>query len=173
MSDQRLLIAGMGNDLCQDDGFGIVVLRRLAETGVPDGVRLYEAGIAGIGMVQELMDGFGALVIIDAVDRADPPGTVTLLETLVPELASFSDEERRVMLADTHYVIPSRALVLCKALDVLPSSIYILGCQPASCDLGMGLTPAVEAAVPEAVRQLQELAERMIEGVANVPSHPA
>ena len=58
MSDQRLLIAGMGNDLCQDDGFGIVVLRRLAETGVPGGVRLYEAGIAGIGMVQELMDGF-------------------------------------------------------------------------------------------------------------------
>ena len=173
MSDQRLLIAGMGNDLCQDDGFGIVVLRRLAETGVPDGVRLYEAGIAGIGMVQELMDGFDALVIVDAVDRGDPPGTVTLLETSVPELASFSDEERRIMLADTHYVIPSKALVLCKALDVLPSSVYILGCQPASCDLGIGLTPAVEAAVPEAVHLLQELAERMIGEAANVSGHPA
>lgn len=173
MSDTRLLIAGMGNDLCGDDGFGIAVLRHLAETGVPEGVRLYEAGIAGIGMVQELMDGFDALVIIDAVDRDDPPGTVTLLETSVPDLESFSDEERRVMLADTHYTIPSRALILCKALDVLPERIYILGCQPGSVDLGMELSPEVERALPVAIEQLRDLAGKLIEGGNHVSSHTA
>lgn len=170
MSDDRLLIAGMGNDLCGDDGFGIAVVRSLAESEPLPGTRLYEAGIAGIGMVQELMDGFEALVIVDAVERGDPPGTVTLLETSVPALESFSDEERRVMLADTHYTIPSRALILCKALNVLPEWVYILGCQPASVELGMELSTEVEQAVPVAVDRLRELAGKLAGGGKHVPS---
>ncbi len=37
----RVLVAGMGNDLRQDDGFGIAVIRRFSEPGVPEGVRVY------------------------------------------------------------------------------------------------------------------------------------
>ena len=173
MAGEKLLIAGMGNDLCRDDGFGIAVVRRLAELGAPEGARIYEAGIAGIGLVQELMDGFEALVIVDTVDRDVPPGTVVLLEASIPELDEFSEEIRRVMLADTHYTVPSRALILCQALGILPEKVYILGCRPVSCDLGIGLSPEVERAIPEAIRQLRELAARLARGEAHVSGHPA
>ncbi|MBA2487846.1 MAG: hypothetical protein H0V36_00800, partial [Chloroflexi bacterium] len=47
----RILVAGMGNDLLRDDGFGIVAIQRLMAGRVPPGVRLLETGIAGIGLV--------------------------------------------------------------------------------------------------------------------------
>ena len=56
----RVLVAGVGNDLRQDDGVGIAVVRRFSEDGVPEEVAVFESGIAGIRMVQELMDGYEA-----------------------------------------------------------------------------------------------------------------
>jgi hydrogenase maturation protease len=165
-----VLVAGIGNDLCRDDGFGIVALRRLAESGVPDGVKLYESGIAGIGLVQELMDGYEAVVFVDAVDRGDEPGTVYLLETDVPDV---SDENRDQFLADMHFVVPSTALLLGKALNVLPPRIFILGCQPAEYGLGLGLSAPVETAVDEALARLRELTDTLLKERVHVPSHPA
>lgn len=153
----RVLVAGMGNDLCGDDGFGIVAARRFTEAGVPEGVRVYEAGIGGIALVQELMDGYETLIILDAVDRGGDPGTVYLLETEVPELEQLDARTRQELLADMHYTVPSKALILAQALGVLPRQVFILGCQPQGYGLGMGLSEPVEAGVAEAVRRLQRL----------------
>ncbi len=158
----RMLVAGMGNDLRQDDGFGIAVVRRFFEDGVPEGVQVYESGIGGIGLVQELMDGYEALVIVDAADRGEEPGTVYLLEVEVPDLEEFTQESRQEFLADTHYAVPSKALILARALKVLPPRVYILGCQPKEHELGMGLSEPVERGVTEATRRLQELTTRLL-----------
>ncbi len=59
----KILIAGIGNVLRGDDGFGIRVLEALSKDArVTAGVDLYEAGIAGIGLVQELINGYDALI---------------------------------------------------------------------------------------------------------------
>ena len=158
----RVLVAGMGNDLRQDDGFGIAVVRRFFEDGLPEGVQVYEAGIAGIGLVQELMEGYEALIIVDAADRGGKPGTVYLLEVEVPDLEEFTQESRQEFLADTHYAVPSKALILARALKVLPPRVYILGCQPKEHELGMGLSEPVEAGVAEATRRLWELTTRLV-----------
>ena len=158
----QVLVAGMGNDLRQDDGFGIAVIRRFFEDGLPEGVQVYEAGIGGIGLVQELMDGYEALIIVDAADRGEEPGTVYLLEVEVPDLEEFTQESRQEFLADTHYAVPSKALILARALKVLPPRVYILGCQPKEHELGMGLSEPVEAGVAEATRRLQELTTRLV-----------
>lgn len=162
----RVLVAGMGNDLCRDDGFGIVALRRYAEAGVPDGVRLYEAGIAGIGLVQELMDGYDAVIILDALDRGDAPGRVSLLEVEVPALEDVPAEERHELMADMHATLPSKALILGRSLDVLPPRVYILGCQPASCEIGIGLSDPVRAAVTVALARLQALVTELTQADA-------
>ena len=159
----RVLVAGMGNDLRQDDGFGIVVVRRFSEDDVPEGVRVYESGIAGMGLVQELMDGYEALVIVDATDRDVEPGTIFLLEAEVPAQEELTEESRQELLADTHLTVPSQALTLARALDILPPSVYILGCQPKDCGLGMDLSEPVERGVVEAVESLRELTSRLTE----------
>ena len=161
----RVLVAGMGNDLRQDDGFGIVVVRRFFEEGVPEGVRLYESGIAGIGLVQELMDGYEALVIVDATDRGEEPGTVYLLEVEVPDPEEFTEESRQEFLADTHLTVPSKALALARALKILPPKVYILGCQPKEHELGMNLSEPVERGVAEAIQRLRELTSRLARGL--------
>ncbi len=158
----RVLVAGVGNDLRQDDGFGIAVVRRFSEEGVPEGVEVYESGIAGIGLVQELMDGYEALVIVDATDRGEEPGTVYLLEVEVPDPEELTEEGRQEFLADTHLTVPSKALTLARALKVLPPRAYILGCQPKEHELGMGLSEPVERGAAEAIRRLRELTTRLV-----------
>lgn len=155
----RILIAGMGNVLRRDDGFGVAVARRLLEDGrLPPAVRVVEVGIGGIHLVHELLAGYDVLIVLDAVERGSSPGTLHLLAAEVPDLATWSEAERRDFLADMHYSTPSRALILAKAVGVLPSRAYILGCQPDdAADFALGLHPVVEAAVEAAIRRLEEL----------------
>ncbi len=156
------LVAGMGNVLRGDDGFGVEAARRLAAgPSLGEDVRVIEVGIGGIHLVQELMDGYDTLVVIDAVDRGSASGTVHLLQADVPDLADWTEEERGDFLADMHYTTPSKALILAKALGVLPPSVFILGSQPAEIDaVGIGLTEPVARAVSEAVLTVEALVQR-------------
>ncbi len=167
----RILVAGMGNVLRHDDGFGVEVARRLAsDASLPLGVTTIEVGIGGIHLVQELMAGYDALVVIDAVERGSAPGTIHLLAVDVPDLAGWSEAQRGDFLADTHYATPSKAMILAKALGVLPPRVFILGCQPADAtEMGIGLSAAVEQATAEAVHVLASLVRDLNEQSEPVP----
>lgn len=153
---QRVLVAGVGNILHGDDGFGVIVAQRLAQhPALPSNVRVLEVGIGGISLVQELFDGYDVLLIVDAVERKSAPGTLYLLEQQVPDLAQWSDEQRQEFLADMHMATPSRTLILARALGILPPSVYLFGCQPTSYDdLVIGLSPPVEQAVERSIERL-------------------
>lgn len=167
-AQRRVLVVGVGNLLRGDDGFGIVVAQRLEERGgLPPGVRVTETGIAGVGLVQDLMDGYDALVIVDAVRRGGRPGALYLLEPGVPDIRAWPDEERRAFLADLHQVEPSRVLGLAAALGVLPRTVRILGCEPAACeDAVIGLTPAVARAADLAVARIARLLDELADAAA-------
>jgi hydrogenase maturation protease len=67
----RTLVAGFGNVLRGDDGFGVAVIRRLQETELPlADVELMEVGTAGIRLAQELLTPYDRLIIVDAMARA-------------------------------------------------------------------------------------------------------
>lgn len=166
----QTLVAGIGNDLLGDDGFGIAAIRRLATRGVPDGVQLLESGIAGIGLVQELLDGYDLLIILDAADRGTVPGTLHLLEVDVPETSSLSEDRRRELMGDMHWTVPSQALILARALDSLPPRVFILGCQPADMELGMHLSPAVDRAATTAVDRVLALIAAQSQAVELAPA---
>lgn len=154
----RVLIAGMGNVLHGDDGFGVAVAERLAERRLPIGVDVIEVGIGGIHLVQHLHEGYDALIIVDAVDRHGDPGTVYVLEATVPEIADYSEEERHELLTDIHYTVPSKAMIVARALDCLPARAWIVGCQPAAVEqLGIGLSDVVQRGVAEAVDRIETL----------------
>ena len=112
-------------------------------------------GIGGISLVQELLDVYDVLLLIDAVERDGQPGTLYLLEQEVPDLAQWPFEERQDFLANMHMTTPSRALILARALGVLPPAVYMLGCQPMIYDdLVIGLSEAVERAITPGVERL-------------------
>lgn len=154
----RVLVAGVGNLLRADDGFGVAVARRLlADPPTIPGaaVTVIETGIGGLHLVQELLSGYDALVIVDAVERGAAPGTLFLLHPERTEPASWPVETRRDFFADTHYAEPSHALALAEGIGALPARVAIVGCQVASVDdLVQGLTPAVARAVDLTLERL-------------------
>lgn len=158
---ERVLIAGVGNVLRRDDGFGIAVANALERhpERLPPGARVVEVGIGGITLVHELMTGYGSLIVVDAVERGGAPGTLYVLEPDVPAVASMPLAERRIAAADLHQLVPTRSLVTAAALDVLPSAVRIVGCQPGETEeLSTELSPAVAAAVDRAVEIVRGLA---------------
>lgn len=162
----RILVAGLGNVLRGDDGFGVRAVaefRRRADSGI---VTVIETGIGGIHLVQELMRGYDAVVLFDAVDRRHEPGRLTVLEPMLPDLGSLTETDRRDYFSETHYATPVRALTFAREMGVLPSVVRIVGCQAADADaFGLGLHPAVEAAVPRAVDIAVELVTDLIQGM--------
>ena len=75
MTGSGVLVAGIGNIFLRDDGFGVEVVHRLTGRALPDGVRVEDYGIRGIHLAYELLEGYDALVLVDAVPMGEPPGT--------------------------------------------------------------------------------------------------
>ena len=145
----RTLVAGFGNVLRGDDGFGVAVLHRLAESGVPDGVELLEVGTGGIRLAQELLGGYQRLVIVDAMTRGGRPGSVYVLAV---------DSVDPITEVDMHMAVPSQALALARALGALPARVFMVGCEPSAVDeLTMEMSPDVRGAVEPALARVREL----------------
>ncbi len=158
----RVLIAGVGNVLRGDDGFGVDVARRLDAIELPPGVKVVETGIPGIALVHELQAGWDALVVVDTVDRARPPGTVMVIDPEVVDVQGLGWVERHDLLADMHLATPERALMLARALGVLPPVVRLIGCQPLDAErVGIGLAPIVADAVEVAVCQVLAEVDRL------------
>src|SRR5262245_20303373 len=103
--DVRVVVAGFGNELRGDDGFGIAVLRRLEAEPSREGVTCVEVGTAGLRLTQELLTPCDRLIVVDAMARGGSPGTVYVLKVEdVPAAAAV----------DLHLAVPSRALSLAK-----------------------------------------------------------
>lgn len=161
----KVLVAGVGNVLRGDDGFGVVAAQRLASRPSPAEVRVVEVGIGGIHLVQELMDATDALIVLDAVDRGRPPGTVVVIRPTVIDVDALPPDRRREELADMHWATPERAFMLARALGILPEKTWVVGCQAMSTDgLGQGLSPEVEGAVEPALGEVRRMVEEL--GVA-------
>lgn len=146
----RTLVAGFGNVLRGDDGFGVAVVHRLGAAGLPGAdVELMEVGTGGLRMAQELLTGYDRLIVVDAMTRGGSPGTLYVLEVESVEAA---------LQIDMHLAVPARALSVAKALGALPHRVFMVGCEPAEVDeLTTDLSPAVRAAVEAALHRIQEL----------------
>lgn len=155
----KILIGGVGNVLLGDDGFGVEVANRLMNhSDVPAWAKIIETGIGGMSLVQELMDGYEALIILDAYSRGGKPGELYFLEPVLPDLSELSAQQTRDYFADTHYATPMRALSLLAHVATLPGTVRIIGCEPEELnDMKIGLSPSVATAVEEAVNMVVRL----------------
>ncbi|MGK4585707.1 hydrogenase maturation protease [Kitasatospora sp. HPMI-4] len=151
MTGDRVLVAGVGNIFLGDDGFGVETVRRLAARPLPEGVEAVDFGVRGVHLAYRLLDGYRTLVLVDAVQREDRPGTLYLIEPTGdgPVEADYS-------LLDGHRMGPDAVLALLATLSAgtgasPPERVLVVGCEPESVDERLGLSPVVAAAVDRAV----------------------
>lgn len=137
------VVIGLGNAYRRDDGVGPAVAAALADAALPDVV--VATGIADPMGLVEAWSGAGLAIVIDAAGAtSSAPGRV-----------------RRCTLGDlwvgrdglsSHSVDVGRAYELAQALGRAPDAVVVLAVDVADTGHGVGLTPRVSAAVPDAVR---------------------
>jgi hydrogenase maturation protease len=149
-----VLVAGIGNIFLSDDAFGSEVARRLADVSLPEGVKVVDYGIRGMHLAYDLLDGYDALVVVDALPGNGAPGDLSVLEVGPEDLGEGE--------LDAHGMAPVAVLASLGQLGGSLPPTYVVGCQPASVEEGIGLSPAVSAAVEPAVGLVLEvLADRL------------
>jgi hydrogenase maturation protease len=137
-----VLVAGVGNIFRGDDGFGVAVAAALAREPLPPGVRVRDFGIRGLHLAYELLDPPRLLIVVDAVARGEPPGTLFVIE---PETETELDAT-----ADPHGMSLPVVFASVGAMGGTLPRLLIVGCEPAELGELMGLSPPVERAVAPA-----------------------
>jgi hydrogenase maturation protease len=153
----RTVVAGVGNIFLGDDGFGVEVVRALAGRPLPAGVEVVDVGIRGVHLAYDLLDGCALLVLVDTAQRGEAPGTVTVIEPDEPaEPGAPAAAPGRPPL-DPHGMAPHQVFDLLTRLGGSPSRTLVVACEPADLGAGMELSEPVRAAVPRAVRLIEEI----------------
>lgn len=148
-----VLVAGIGNVFLSDDGFGSEVARRLVTGPLPDGVRVVDYGIRGMHLAYDLLDGYDALVLVDALPGPGSPGDLSVLQVGPDDLGGSAGTAE----LDAHGMAPVSVLASLGQLGGALPPTWVVGCRPADVGEGMGLTPAVQGAVDRAVALVHEL----------------
>jgi hydrogenase maturation protease len=143
-----VLILGVGNVLCGDDGLGLRVAEMLAHRSLPPGVRVEAAGLPGWGLGAWL-EGWAKVILVDAARLGLKPG----------EWKRFGPDEVRLLAAERtislHQAGLADGLRLAQALDLLPREIVFYGVEPACCEPGEALSSSVRRAVSEVVEAIR------------------
>lgn len=158
-----ILVAGLGNMFCSDDAFGIAVVEELATRSLPAEVEVQDFGIRGIHLAYQLLEPYDLVVLIDAVQRGGPPGTVYVIE------AEPGAEPGPEVSMDAHDLGPDAVLSLVPRLGGTVGPVVVVGCEPVGIDAGIGLSPAVQDAVPTAVQLVIDLVTGQVAVPADRP----
>ena len=168
----RVLVAGIGNIFFGDDAFGVVVVDQVLRRPVPAGVTVADFGIRGLHLAYELLDGYDALVLVDAMPLDDEPGTVALVEIEMPtppgtDADSTAEGAQQApdpggagqpgAALDAHSMSPHVVLASLVNLGGSVDRVLVVGCQPSALSPGMGLSPVVAAAVDGAVQMIDRV----------------
>jgi hydrogenase maturation protease len=156
----RVLVAGIGNVLFGDDGFGPAVIERLTERPFSADVRLFDAGVRGFDLTLALLEGCESAILVDVLCRGRAPGTLYVLD---PEPAEPTAGGGLDPGGDPHGLEPSRALTLARATGARLSFLRVVACEPSpELELTMELSPAVRAAVESAAQVVTDLVAQLL-----------
>ena len=137
----RVVVLGVGNLIMGDEGVGVRCVQALeAAQSLPPHVRLIDGGTSTHALIEEVED-LDLLLIVDAIDTGQPPGTIVYLtDGEVP--AAFSNR------LSPHQHGINDMLAELRLLDRAPRRVALLGVTPARVELGLDLSPAVAAVLP-------------------------
>jgi len=141
----KIIVLGLGNILCGDDGFGSHAAQMLAEAfSFPENCAVIDGGTQGqllYGIVEEA----DRLLLIDAVDLGLPAGSIVLRrgDGIPVWLAA-----RKL---SAHQNSFAEVIALAKLKNVLPPDIRLIGFQAVNCGFGNALSPKASERLPEAI----------------------
>jgi len=105
--------------------------------------------------VNDLLEDWDALVLVDALPDRGAPGTVHVFEADHETLAPTAGLE-------AHSIDPAAVFGTLKALGGTAPRTIVVGCEVADIDEGMDLSHPVAAAVPDAVAAMEDVLSGLV-----------
>jgi hydrogenase maturation protease len=145
---RRILILGVGNLLLSDEGVGVHIARTLMEMDFPPHVRIVEGGTDGFGLMHILLEA-DRLILVDAIRGGGPPGSIYRFE--IEDCPPFPDTFK----TSVHQISILEVINL-SGLIGSPPRTTVIGVEPKCLEMGMDLSPEVEAKVPRVIQLIRE-----------------
>lgn len=147
-----VLVLGIGNLVMSDDGVGVIVAQRLQrDYQFPDNVEVMDGGTLGLDLLPKL-ENITNLIMIDAVETGNEAGTCV---RLCGQELPFALETK----VSPHQMGLKDLLAVSELMGHSPKEMVLIGVQPGSIEMEIGLTSKVEAQLETLVSNvLNELA---------------
>ena len=141
-----VLVLGLGNLLLRDDAVGLRLLGELRRACAHDPrIEFVDGGTLGLAL-SALLAGRSALLVLDAMQRGASAGTVHGLDDVMRQQPRGNAGGR----GGAHQLNAGDLLLTASLLGDVPRRTVVVGIEPAVVRTGIGLSPEVLAAVPEA-----------------------
>ncbi len=146
----KILVLGLGNVLMADEGIGVHVVRAVETHTLPAGVECLDGGTGGF-ILLEPMQNADRVILIDAADDGNPPGTVTrttprFSHDYPPTLTAHDIGIKDLL--DAFYIQGGGPEVVLYAITIDPH-------QPISMSLSAESSKAADEAVARILAELQ------------------
>lgn len=154
--DERtpLLILGLGNTICGDDGVGVVAIGALVRRyDLPSGVIVVDGGTLGLSLLPWIEDA-ARVILVDAVGAEAPAGSFVRLEgdDVGPAVAHR---------LSPHQIGVADMLDGARLRGRYPDQVILLGLVPQCLDLSVELSGPVAANLPRLVDEVVAEAARL------------
>jgi hydrogenase maturation protease len=137
----KVTVIGMGNDFRRDDGVGVTVAEQIAKRNLPD-VRVL-SGLSESTAILDAWTGAQRVVVVDALTGPDAaPGRIRRWTAA---------DLQATKVVSSHALGLAQTCALGQALSQMPDELVVFTVDVVDTNHGLGLTPAVAAAVPDLV----------------------
>ncbi|WP_295197381.1 HyaD/HybD family hydrogenase maturation endopeptidase [Veillonella sp.] len=142
VNESNITVLGVGNILLTDEGLGVHVVNELdAEYEFTPPVNIIDGGTMGMELLT-YMRGMTKLLLVDAINGGDAPGTV--YEFPHEEMESYFTDHISVHEVGMQDILRIRAL----QEDPLEDAV-VIGVEPESLELGLEVSDTVRAVLPD------------------------
>jgi hydrogenase maturation protease len=155
-----VLVLGIGNLVMSDDAVGVMVAQRLQQRyRFADNVEIMDGGTLGLDLLPKL-ENITNLIMVDAVETGKKAGTCVRL----------SGQELPIALqtkVSPHQMGLKDLLAVSELMGHSPKEMILIGVQPGSIEMEVGLTEEVEAQLETLISNV--LIELINWGVEAIP----
>ena len=135
----KILIVGIGNLLCCDEGIGVHVIQEMNKMELPTYIELIDIGTSTMDLISYL-EGVRKLIVIDAMKAEGTPGTI------------YKSKPEDLLLKGAgpislHEIGLLETLSMAKKMGMEINTV-IIGVEPKVLDWGMELSEEVKNKIP-------------------------
>jgi len=142
--DVKALVLGIGNLLIGDEGVGCLTVEALSRRyTMPPSVECVDGGTAGFELLS-MIDSKEHVILIDALRNDMEPGTVVMVEgEHVPKAFMARTTPHQLGICDV--------LAAAQLTEIMPKHLTLYGIEPKKMEVGIGLTPEVQAGMEKII----------------------